>query len=440
MPGRILLVSPTHPAVNAADNQRVRMMLPYLPEFGWQPRVMAIPHADLDPPGRPDLAATLPPGLDVSWVKPFPRWLFRGSGLHSPVFRAWIPMFRQGLGLIRSRQVDLVFFSNTGFVTFALGPLWKRWAGCPYVLDFHDPWVSDYAYSNEHPPPGGWRKYRIMQWLARRLEPTCVRAADHIIAVSGTYLQDFRRRYGVDPRRNMDVVVFPGHPPDFANLDTVPIRAYSPDDGKRHVVFIGRGGLFMRRAAEVLFGTLRELRRQEPQLPWDQLRLHFIGTNYAPGEPPTFVALAERFAVADLVEEQTARIPFFEAMAGMRASHGVLILGNSDAGYSPSKLFSCVLSRRPILAVLHRASLVAELIREFNCGEVIGFDEQTVAESPNQQALHALRRFLTWPREVPAATRWDRFEPYSSRAMTKQLCTVFDAIQARRRRVERPAF
>ena len=60
----------------------------------------------------------------------------------------------------------------------ALGARWKQKFNVPSVLDFQDPWVSDYYERHpERRPPGGRLKYGVSQWLARRLEPRTVVAS-----------------------------------------------------------------------------------------------------------------------------------------------------------------------------------------------------------------------------------------------------------------------
>ena len=99
--------------------------------------------------------------------------------------RSFFHIATLGSRIIETERPDIVFFSTTMFSLFALGPYWLRKHGCPYVLDFQDPWVNDY------PAEGmrfgrGW-KLRATRLVAKLLEPLAVRSAAHTICVSPSY-------------------------------------------------------------------------------------------------------------------------------------------------------------------------------------------------------------------------------------------------------------
>ena len=71
----------------------------------------------------------------------------------------------------KKEKFDLVFFSNTQFITFTLGFLWKRLYGVPYVIDVQDPWRTDYyERPGSRKPPGGWKYQfaRLLAWVFER--------------------------------------------------------------------------------------------------------------------------------------------------------------------------------------------------------------------------------------------------------------------------------
>src|SRR4029453_1035897 len=102
-------------------------------------------------------------------------------------------LYAAGLKIIRQYQVDLVYFSTTAFVSMALGRVWKKQTGVPFVLDMQDPWLSDYYNDkprNQRPP-----KYWFSRRLHRALEPWTMKRVDGLVAVSADYIETLEMRY-----------------------------------------------------------------------------------------------------------------------------------------------------------------------------------------------------------------------------------------------------
>src|SRR5207249_2721529 len=72
---RLLIVSPHFPPTNAADMQRVRMVLPHLKETGWDCEVLAVHPQQVAAPCDPWLEECLPANIQVHRVRPLGlRW------------------------------------------------------------------------------------------------------------------------------------------------------------------------------------------------------------------------------------------------------------------------------------------------------------------------------------------------------------------------------
>ncbi len=239
----------------------------------------------------------------------------------------------------------------------ALGPQWKSQFGVPYVLDFQDPWLSDYY--KQHPdqrPPGGKLKYGFSRWRAKRLEPPAVRGAAHIVAVSAAYPKMFQSRYPELPGERFTTLPFGAAESDFTFLQSNKIRqaVFNPHDGKRHWVYVGRGGADMALALTAFFQALNYVISAKPALR-DKLRVHFIGTAYAPqgrGEK-TVEPLAVKAGLSDIVSEVTDRIPYFEALQCLLDAEALFVPGSDDPGYTASKIYPYILAQKPLLAVFH---------------------------------------------------------------------------------------
>jgi hypothetical protein len=431
---RVLIVCPQFPPINAADCQRVRMLLPHLREFGWEAHVLAVDPRDVEGFRDADLERTIPPDVPVTRVRGIPAWLTRKVGFGGLWIRAGRAVRQAGTQLLREQQFDLVYFSTTIFSAMTLGPAWRRTFGVPYAIDLQDPWVSDYYARTGVRPPGGRWRYAFAQWKARQSEPRVMREAAHIVTVSPTYVDALRGRYPDIPVEKFTVLPFAASEADFEVVarERIGQGVFDPSDGLRHWVYLGRGGADMALALRGLFAALAELRRTNPAV--SKLRLHFVGTSYAAKgrAQETIRPLAVEMGVGDLVSEQTDRLAFLSGVALLRAADAIMIVGSDDPGYSASKVYPCIMARRPLLAVLHVDSPAAAIVAKCRAGEVVGFASGEATQSLAGRLQPCLSKLLATPPDAVPETDWAAFAPYTAREMTRTQCAVFDAAVAAR--------
>jgi glycosyltransferase involved in cell wall biosynthesis len=351
---RLLIVSPHFPPVNAPDMQRARQCLPYLADHGWEAEVLAVSPEDVAMPLDARLAVGLPASVPVHRVRAWPLALCRSLGVGSLGLRAQRALGRAGSRLLESGHFDLVFFTTTQFPVLSLGAVWQRRHGVPYVVDWQDPWVTDYySRPGAPPPPGGW-KYRFAAWNARRSEPRVLASAAGLVSTSAEYVEQLRTRYPWFASRPAAVIPFGVEPSDFALAAAAEVApGFTRRPGVRHIVYVGAAGPIMRPALEFLFQAVGGWLKAHPDRR-PGLRLHFLGTSYAPAgrQLPSVQPLADAAGIGDLVEEQPARLGHFAALKTMQAADDLLLLGTTDAGYSPSKIATLALSGRPVLALI----------------------------------------------------------------------------------------
>jgi hypothetical protein len=178
---------------------------------------------------------------------------------------------------------------------------------------------------------------------------------------------------------------------------------------------------------EALFRSLARLRETSPELT-RQIRLHFVGTNYSPRHRTFNVIqpIADRCGVGDLVDERSVRIPYFQAVAEMAESDAVMLIGSTTKEYTASKFFSCVLSRKPVLALFHEDSLICQLAPQFPNVRLAKF-HRTPDEPEFQNAIAEGLRWLADARFDATAIE-KATEPYSARHLTAAQCEVFDKV------------
>jgi hypothetical protein len=304
----------------------------------------------------------------------------------------------------------------------ALGRLWKRRFGVPYVVDLQDPWFTTYYDDKpkaERPPKHAWA-----QRLHRTLEPFTLRGADGVIAVSPAYIETLRARYPEIGAERCAVIPFGVSERDFEIGAAGQARTFDPQaiEGAS----VGRGGPDMATALQVLFRALREGQRLSRRM--SAVRLSFVGTDYAVDgrARPSVMPVAAAAGAGGWVSETTARVPYLDALARLRRADFLLLVGSDDPQYSPSKVYPYIASRRPIVAIVHERSPVADLLRRTRAGLVVTFTSRGDIAGP---AALLARGWASLVDRLPYEpdTDWDAFAPFSARALTARQCLMFDA-------------
>jgi hypothetical protein len=201
---------------------------------------------------------------------------------------------------------------------------------------------------------------------------------------------------------------------------------FDPADGKSHWVYVGRAGQDMAAALRAFFTALKATIQAQPTLA-ERLRLHFVGTDYAPAgrDRKTVEPVAIECGVGNLVGEQTARLPYFEALQCLLDADRLIVPGSDDPGYTASKIYPYILAKKPLLAIFHEQSSVVNVLKTTKAGTVITFRTGEEAES-----IAARIRESGWlagsQESVEPPTDWSAFAPYTAREMTRRLCEIFE--------------
>jgi len=425
---RVLIVSPSFPPMNGADMQRVRMSLPHYRENGWQPVVLAIAPRDHGGPREDDLLATVPAGIVVYHCGAFSKRWSRWFGVGNLGLRSWAHLFVAGARILRREKIDLVFFSNTQFVTFTLGRIWRWIFDVPYVIDLQDPWRTDfYRGARKKDRPGGW-KYGFAQAQAKLLEGWSFRRMSGLISVSQHYIDDLRQRYRWFSGVPAEVIGFGASEADLVAAAKIGLPQQPNRNERVRVVYTGVAGPVMRPALTVLFDGLNACRKNSPAL--SRLRLEFSGTSYAGPEAatPSVTPVAHLFDCDGLVSETPTRLGHLQALHQQLSADVLLLLGTSDPAYSPSKLYPYFLSGRPILAVVASGGILEELLRELCCAVVVAFNPSGPDDRTRDQLAaffaNALASFP--PGSLPTRNEALFRQEYLAKSLTKRQCALFD--------------
>ena len=425
---RVLIVSPHFPPVNAADMQRVRMLLPYLHEYGINAEILAVESAQVACGRDQWLVDGLPPDVPVHRVHALRlRWA-KIPGLGTLGFRALRAIRKRGDELLASKRFDLIYFSTTVFEVHVLGPRWKKKFGVPFIMDYQDPWVNDYY--REHPnvlPPGGRIKYAAIDFIHRHMEPAVLRHCAGITAVSPAYPPQLARRYPQSGELPALVMPFPGDPLDLqrAGSSHLTQSIFQADDGLVHWVYAGVVIPAMHGTLRALFRALAESAEADLLA---RLRLHFIGTNYgiASQAQPVVAPIAAEYGLQSQLREHPARIAYSEMLVCLRQAHALLVIGSDDAGYTASKVYPYLLARRPLLTLFHQDSSIVTLLNQVRGGVCVPFgdvlEESALAATIADLWLTEQQHARVTPLDETA------FASYLAPSQAKSLCKFLKSI------------
>lgn len=427
---RVLIVSPSFPPMNAPDLQRARMSLPYYREYGWEPVVLTVDPRDQEGAREEALCFTVPPETRVHRCGALPLKWSRRLGLGNLGLRAWLHLLFAGARIIREEKIDLVFLTNTQFVTFLLGRIWRRWLGVPYVIDLQDPWRTDYYERHGSRRPPGGRKYQLARLQAWLFEEWAFRRMGGLMSVSQPYLDDLRSRYPWFSRVPTDVIRFGASETDLAVARAQiasPVLGAAPL-GTLRFVYTGAAGPIMPHALKVLFGGAQLFREREPERA-ALLHFYFLGTSYAPpGQGlATVKPIAAEFGLADLITEVPHRLGHLECLKLQAEADVLLLLGSSDLAYSPSKIYPYFLSERPILAVVFKKSYLEGIIQELSCAVTVAFEEGTAKHAAHEQLCKFFKLALAGfpPGSLPKRNRKLFEQEFLARTLTGRQSELF---------------
>jgi Glycosyl transferase 4-like domain len=424
---RVLIVGADFAPSSYPPALRIRYFAQHLKEFGWEPVILTTDPRYYETDVDQENEKLLPADLEVIRTRAIPASLTRKFGFGDLGLRSLWHHWRAMNRIFRERRVDLVFVPIPPYPSIVLGRLAHARFGIPYVIDYIDPYVTEYYWKlprSQRPP-----KHALAYYTARMVEPFALKRAAAVVGVDTSYTADLFVRYPWLAAKSASIP-YGGEPSDFEYLRQHP-RAnpvFDPQDGFLHLSYVGRGGPDMLPSLRAVFQAVIVGLKRWPDL-FGRLRMHFVGTTYAhrAAEEYQVLGLAKETGVEQLVDEHPGRVAYLTAIQIMLDSHALLAVGSESVHYTASKIFPCILAARPLLAVFHEKSSVSTILRETRASDVIEFGATRPVSATVEDIAGQLRNLLGLPANSRPPIRWDVFERYTTKAMTGRLAAVFDA-------------
>lgn len=345
----VLIIYPHWVPANLAGVQRPRLIGNYLKQFGWKPLLLTVESQFYEEPLDPLMQKTVSDDIEVIYTKAYkvtkPR-LIGDIGI-----RAYPFLKKRALKLCQERKIDFIWIPIPSFYTAILGRELHDKTGIPYGIDYIDPWVRDISNQND-------LRARLSQFVARILEPYAIKKAALITGVSTPYYQPvIDRNFKTEP-------IHAGMPYGFdPNDHAIELKdinlPWSDQPNCKPWIYAGaflpNSHLFV----QSFFATIVSLKKEDK---WDNnIRIFFIGTGPYPAKRIT--AYAEDYGISEIVTEHRDRFPFLHVLNFLAKADRVLLFGSTEKHYTASKTFQCLLSKRPLLSMLHAKSSAIDIIK-----------------------------------------------------------------------------
>jgi hypothetical protein len=382
---------------------------------------------------KPDweLNKLIPPYQRILTVKAFkvgkPR-MIGDLGL-----RSFFQLRKKALELLKTENIDFVYIPIPSFYTALIGSYLFKKVGVKYGIDYIDPWV--------HPFPGSeklFSRHWFSTQLSKILEPIAVKNASLITGVSEAYYLPVLDR---NPHLKEKVITaampYGGEKEDHEFVrNTLYVR--SQTSGVRHqesvntdslsssFKFVYAGALLPKaiKPLEEIFKALNSTLKSDPWLMTSDVSFNFIGT--AGKVKP----LAEKYGLFHkMVFEHSDRVSYLDVLVQLEKADGIFILGSTEPHYTPSKVYQAVLSRKPILAVLHKDSTAVKVIEDSQAGMNVLMDGENDLHTLGDSFLEQFKNYIIWAKVFDASKyNMEQFDMYSAKAITEKLILALNKV------------
>ena len=420
---KILIIYPHFPPSNLAGVHRPRLFAQHLKSYGWEPVILTVDEKFYEEELDWNLHKLLPSDLRIEKVDAFtitkPR-LIGDIGL-----RSFFQLRKRALQLLKAEQFDFVYIPIPSFYTALIGPYLQKRTGVKYGIDYIDPWVHHFPGS-EKIFSRHWFSTKLAKWL----EPKALKHASLITGVAeGYYKGVIERNPSLKNKCIFGAMPYGGEEMDHIKLKEINIDPYLfKKSNKIQLVY---AGAMLPKAYGPLEAIFKSISTNKPT--FENVEFHFIGTGKISTDPfsHNIKQLAEKYNLwGSIVFEYPKRIPYLDVLVHLNNASGVFVLGSTEPHYTPSKTYQAVLSKKPLLAVLHNKSTAVGIIRRSKTGIVLGFDGETDVYSIKDKFAVSFLDYISFMNTFhQAQIDLKLFEMYSANFVTSQLVNLIESIQ-----------
>jgi len=305
-----------------------------------------------------------------------------------------------GKEIIRQLAPDVIFSTAPPYTPHLIASKLHTVSKLPWVADFRDPWVENYAYNTTY-------RFPWVKWLNERLERKVLHAADRVLtATPGQLILQSEK---VSPQeRSKFTTITNGH--DLG--ETLPEKSEAP---RFYISYYG--WMNKSRIPSGLVSVLSELIKEEPEF-GERFTLRLAGRiDFAAEEFLRSAVPAENLEIWPQIPHDELMLKLFEEQLFLtsvdKLPHNELIL--------TSKIFELLPTGNPILGLGPVSGNTAEVLRETAAGDMFDYDDQAGIR------VFVWHKYECW-KAGTLNTGQRRFPEYERRQLTERLADIFDVL------------
>lgn len=313
--------------------------------------------------------------------------------------QGWIPFaFFRGLRVMATESIDAIIATSPPAGALVAGYLLSKQSGKPLVVDYRDPWNAN-NFTRYH--------FGFFRSINRALEKMVLERARYIISVSEARKAELIASFP-EIDKNKHVVITNGF--DSADI------AVKNNGRFDTLTFIHAGTLYSSDGVDDFLASFFEIMHKHPELRQEMHAL-FLGSKPA----STVFDKLERMGAAS----HHHRIARNECLALMAKAHVPLIFLKNDtvyAGCIASKLFECMMLKKPVLAVVPEGE-TKSLIEKLKMGAIVNYGEH---EQLKAALLDYYRQYKA--NRIDAVIDEQSIARFERKALTQQLVALLEKL------------
>ena len=249
---------------------------------------------------------------------------------------------RKALEVARDLPPGVVIATSPAHAALMAGSQIARRLGWPLVLDYRDPW-SAYEWPS-------WRRGKVTQWFAQRIELALVKTSAARV-LNTPAMRDWFEKFFPATLAARNVVIPNG-------FDAAP--ALTSPDPLGLIEIVHAGEIFSGRSLVPVLGAMQRVCDRHPGR---QMLLTTYGDL-----PPVELERIRAASLGHLVQVRP-RIPFNELFAALQRAHLLLAVVSDHMLYStPYKVYDYMAAGRPILGLAPRGAALFALLEGSGAG------------------------------------------------------------------------